>query len=267
MFSEGELRAGLVYDESKLNRHRIQVVWVSPNEWTNGYRNGNIRFAFDWRRIVANRRAYWVEAITRYRPTACRILITDIDRDDLLRRYDPEVLDGPWQYSRVEDQHFWNGDYTLEIMIERDIKLDECIELAFVDHHSAMCAVDYRNCPDNLGTPHGSQGPRLLATLLGRSATVPSQIVWRHGREVTSVMQAVSFLRVRLLEIGRDAPAQGPVTFDTSPAVALTRAILAAYGRDDRESALALATMFASADDLGRSFEQLVPSIGDFTWP
>lgn len=73
---EGTIRAGLVSDESRLNTARLQVTWLSPNHWGNGFRYGNARFTFDWRRLVAGKRAYWVEAIA-YRSPACRILITE----------------------------------------------------------------------------------------------------------------------------------------------------------------------------------------------
>ena len=37
------IRAGLVCDKSKLNTERIEVVWLSPNQWSYGSRYGNIR--------------------------------------------------------------------------------------------------------------------------------------------------------------------------------------------------------------------------------
>ncbi len=33
IISEGKLKSGLIFDESKLNDERIRVNWVSPNDW------------------------------------------------------------------------------------------------------------------------------------------------------------------------------------------------------------------------------------------
>jgi len=53
VFADGRIRSGLVYDESKLKEDRIQVTWFSPNEWQYGYRYGNVRLDFDWKRLVS----------------------------------------------------------------------------------------------------------------------------------------------------------------------------------------------------------------------
>src|SRR5271169_1272481 len=73
------IKAGLVYDESILNTKRISVIWVSPNHWVRGSRYGNVRFKFPWKDIVKRKKYYWVEAITKYSPAACRILVTNND--------------------------------------------------------------------------------------------------------------------------------------------------------------------------------------------
>jgi len=60
--SDSKIKAGLVYDESKLNKKRILVCWLSPNDWdgAGGFRYGNIRFAFDWKKIYEDMYSYWV---------------------------------------------------------------------------------------------------------------------------------------------------------------------------------------------------------------
>ena len=66
IIEDGHIRAGLVYDESRLNRSRLCVSWLSANTWANGSIYGNVQFTFDWRRIVKGRHVYWVEAMTDY---------------------------------------------------------------------------------------------------------------------------------------------------------------------------------------------------------
>src|SRR3990172_1907525 len=63
VLKDGVIRSGLVFDESKLNRERILVTWLSPNYWAPGFRYGNVRLSFDWQSIVAGKRYYWVESM------------------------------------------------------------------------------------------------------------------------------------------------------------------------------------------------------------
>lgn len=138
--SEGKIKADLVYDESKLNKDRTLVCWLSPNVWdgAGGSRYGNVGFEFDWKDICDDMNYYWVEVID-YSPKALRILVTDQDYDGKLDSYDPESKNGPWWYNRKEDQHYWNGIYCLEIMVERDLSMSEIIGVDFVSHHQHRC--------------------------------------------------------------------------------------------------------------------------------
>ncbi len=70
ILEEGQILARPVYDESRLNKSRTHVVWLSPREWKeNGSIYGNVRFHFDWHRIIGDRNIYRVEAI-KYSPPA-----------------------------------------------------------------------------------------------------------------------------------------------------------------------------------------------------
>src|SRR5215472_9733574 len=64
IFEDGEIRPSLVSDESKLRTTRTIVTWLSPNHWVNGFRYGNVAFQFEWKRLIAGKQLYWVEAIT-----------------------------------------------------------------------------------------------------------------------------------------------------------------------------------------------------------
>jgi hypothetical protein len=93
---DGHLRAGLIYDESRLQKSRICVTWLSANTWVFGSIYGNVQFAFPWNKQI-RKRCYWVEAMTRYNPHAYRILLTDRDLSGSkhAREYDPESSKGP----------------------------------------------------------------------------------------------------------------------------------------------------------------------------
>lgn len=43
---DGRIKAGLVYDESRLNKSRISVAWVSANTWGPGSIYGTVEFQF-----------------------------------------------------------------------------------------------------------------------------------------------------------------------------------------------------------------------------
>jgi len=83
----------LVYDQSTLNTSRTQVVWLSPNHWFDGFRYGTVALSFDWKMLVANRKAYWIE-VAEYSPHACRILLTDRPHPNL-QTYEPQKRNGP----------------------------------------------------------------------------------------------------------------------------------------------------------------------------
>lgn len=178
------VRPQLVYDDSKLLKRRILVVWLSPNYWHNGFRYGNISFDYDFPQLVERRRAYWVEAIkhTPNSPTACRILITNVDRDGdkHMIRYDPCAKDGPWWWDRRRGKHFRNSRVTLEFMFESELQVGDCHEVDFVAHHEHQCCIDPTACPELGYTPErggalfvaGIIAEKLSATDLGMSNRV-----------------------------------------------------------------------------------------------
>ncbi len=125
ILEDEELRSGLVYDESPLNKSRLSVNWLSANTWAHGSIYGNVQFSFPWSMLIEGRRFYWVEAMTAYRPHAYRILITDRDLNHsrLLTPYDPYSDKGPLR--ERDGVWYWNYDYTSEFMFEGDLDLAE----------------------------------------------------------------------------------------------------------------------------------------------
>ncbi len=72
IIEDRKIKAGLVYDESRLKKSRISVTWVSANTWAWGSIYGTVEFRFNWKQLIERKKIYWVEAITTYRPDACR---------------------------------------------------------------------------------------------------------------------------------------------------------------------------------------------------
>ena len=245
------LRADLVFDKSKLNTQRIRVVWLSPNDWggAGGFRYGNIRFHFDWATLIAGKRVFWVESIA-YGIAACRILLTDVDYTGTLDVYDPAVGDGPWWIS-PSGEHYWNGNYCLEIMVEDDLDLGTATQVDFVDHHEMRCSIDYRAC-SYCGTSRTEGGAEFLAALVSRRPAIdlPGLVVEQgSGLEPGWALDtAASRLLRRVVKAGAGS---GAVTRLAPEAPALARAILATYANEGIAADVGhLARFFASADDV-----------------
>lgn len=245
------LRADLVFDKSKLNTERIRVVWLSPNDWdgAGGFRYGNVRFHFDWATLVAGMRSYWVESIA-YGIEACRILLTDADYSASLDPYDPTVGDGPWWRSPSGD-HYWNGKYCLEVMVEGDVDLASVTSVDFVKHHPNRCSIDYRSCP-YCGVAADAGGAEFIAAVASRrpSLDLPGLVLDkdRGPKPSWALESAVSMLLRRCAKAGVSG---GSVVHTDPGARALARAVLASLGNPGVASDLAdLASYFKSADEL-----------------
>ena len=186
ILDDGCLRGGLVYDESKLNKSRTCVTWLSANEWTWGSIYGNIQFAFDWGAIVKNRKVYWVEAMTDYSPDAYRFLLTerDMSRSPYVVEYDPTEEKGP---VRIRDGKWYrHRDYTSEFMLEADISLEKCKELNFISHNKRYCQLDGSSCRYKEDHPVQTAA-RVLAFVLGYDNKGTDHLVLTQKQDGTSV--------------------------------------------------------------------------------
>ena len=166
IFDDGCLRGGLIYDESKLNKSRICVTWLSANTWVQGSIYGNIQFAYDWEAIIEGRRVYWVEAMTGYNPHAYRFLLTkrNMSRSSYVVEYDPTKDKGPL---RVRDGIWYRHEnYTSEFMLEADIPLEKCKDLDFISHNERYCQLSGSSCRYRRDHPIKTAA-RVLAFLLG----------------------------------------------------------------------------------------------------
>jgi hypothetical protein len=224
---DAKLYANLVSDESRPNTQRIRVVWLLPNDWSNagGFRYGNVRFSFDWKPLVANKRAYWVESIA-YKTEACRILITDTNYDKDLQPYNPRRERGPWWVS-PDGVHYWNNNCCLEVMYEGDLILDQTTDVDLVNHHHRMCSIDYRTCPD-MGRDKTDAATEFIGTLVSKNQRLflPG-FVTKTGRTpqpAFALLQAYSELYSRC---GRLKPqGWGPLRACDPYAPAVARALL-----------------------------------------
>jgi len=256
--SEGKLKSGLIFDESKLNEKRILVNWVSPNDWggAGGFRYGHIRFTFDWQKLINRMNYYWVESIA-YGIPACRILVSEKDYSDILAVYDPTLRDGPWWYDKSDETHYRNGHYCLEIMIERDLDLSEVIKVDFVQHHPSFCCLT-RCCTEQKF--HSSKaGSIFISGILGRNIDCNWLKFYKKNEDRLkldrSFEDSVECIWRYLEDIDDFS---GSLKSTDDAALPLARAILCAYANSNHDDVEKLASFFKSRTSLKYSCAKLL---------
>jgi hypothetical protein len=167
VFANGRIQSSLVWDESKLRNTRACVSWASANTWANGSIYGNVRFEFDWKKLIDGKQFYWVEAMTKYNPPAFRILITEEPQPNL-QKYDAESKDGPVYYHSKNDKWYRNGKFTSEFLFDSNLSLNECTRVVFDDHHTSYCRKTGPQCA-YIGKPAAEAGAELVARLVGHN--------------------------------------------------------------------------------------------------
>jgi hypothetical protein len=58
IIEDGQIKAGLIGDESRLRRTRTSVCWLSANYWQPGSIYGTVQFTFRWDDIIRGRDVY-----------------------------------------------------------------------------------------------------------------------------------------------------------------------------------------------------------------
>jgi hypothetical protein len=231
---DAKLRADLVFDKSRLNTERIRVVWLSPNDWSGagGFRYGNIRFSFDWATLVDQKQYYWVESIA-YGIEACRILITDVDYSSSLDTYDPTTGDGPW-WLAPSGEHYWNGNYCLEIMFEGDLELSLATNVDFVKHHSNQCNINHRTCRSR-DFSADKAGAEFVAALVSRKPSIALPGLLAKNSKGTTPSWALQGAADTLFRRCRKSSVTswGSLASTDPGASALARAALGALGHTD----------------------------------
>jgi len=259
--ADGLFRPGLVSDKSKLRTTRTLVTWLSPKQFHQGYRYGNVSFHFDWPRLFAipDLRFYWVEPMRDYHPTACRILLTTKDHPDL-EAYNPAVDRGPWKWHAAAGLHYWNEKITLEIMLESELKLTDAIRIGFVPHRNNQCCIDWRTCQD-MGLTADRGGSFFLAAQLADELPLPDTLLSPGPGQPAhhSVQSAGGLIAAHLYR----CQCTGTITAEDPVAVPLTRGILAADARRNDADCQALAALFRSPDDLVATYYTLLPIVAE----
>ena len=246
VFEDGRIRSSLVWDESRLKNTRTCVSWVSSNLWAYGSIYGNMRFDFDWKTLVAGSRFFWVEAMSSYRPTAYRILVSEADHSPSgLRRYDPEVGDGPLYYDRNSEIWYRNGELTGEFLIDDDLLLTNCMKVGFVNHN-ATCRTT--------GCPHRNRrgvevGAELMARLAGHNVQKSLTLLLDPKGKYLHAEAAEAWLHLKKsLKAPHDSSAN--LKHDHPAARALVSAILDRYGWNRPKGRARLCALFSNTEQL-----------------
>ena len=259
IFVDGRLRAGLIYDESKLNSSRICVTWLSANTWGPGSIYGNVQFAFDWADIIESRQIYWVEAMTRYKTPAYRFLLTENDMsgsEDVVL-YDPEKDKGPLRKRGKE--WFCNTKYTSEFMIEADLSLNDCTGLSFVSHHSKECRMYGWTCAYKGYNAQRTAG-RVLAFLLSSNINGIVRDLLREKQDGTVHLNSEADIGVhriwRALGSREECFAGGIKKAKSRHAVLL--GALALYGGEEDQVARELVALLNSQDIFEKALVEII---------
>lgn len=226
------LRAGLIHDESKLNKSRLCVTWLSANDWENhkGSIYGTVRFTFEWQKIIAGRSLYWVEAM-EYKNVAYRLLVTnrDMSYDKRVTPFDPTVEQGPVRL--VTNRWYWNGKYTSEFMVESDISLSDAKSVSFVTHSD--CRESW-NCTEEKIVKH-TAATQTLAFLLGNNIHCADHLLQKNNDLNVEAESCVNYLWSAL---GRKVDRFGGVLKDTKSTEDVLLGALALYGSGQHAAAI-----------------------------
>jgi hypothetical protein len=248
ILEDKKIKAGLVYDESRLNTSRVNVTWVSANTWALGSIYGTVEFQFDWKALVEGKKVYWVEAIEKYNPPAYRFLLST--RENLqwsrhVQHYNPIEDDGPLR--KLGDQWYWNGEFTSEFMFDEDLFLWECIGLDFVRHHGQICSVFRLDCAERKTNPSPYQtGGLILSHILARELrTIDTHLRPTMEKPRNQLLDtAYTGLHDDLI---KEAQFGGVLKVPSSCQKALIGA-LALYGMDRLDSAVHMLTLLNSSE-------------------
>lgn len=251
IIEDGKIKAGLIYDQSVLNRSRISVVWLSANTWAAGSMYGTVQFEFPWRDIVDGMNIYWVEAITAYNPTAFRLLLSEREVNSRhVVPYDPKSDDGPL---RLRDGRWYRaGHLTSELMIEDDISLKRSTALEFVDHHPRYCNLNGGACEDIVrGRSRQRNAARVLAQAISHGDHSIDRLWKPDGVKPVFTPLETGYSGLVLDLTHKDVDFGGPLVRPESCEPVLA-GVLALYAADRREEARRLVARIKTREDFER---------------
>jgi len=260
ILEDGMARAGLIGDESRLQKTRTSVTWVSANYWTPGSIYGTVQFSFPWQNLIEGNNVYWVEAMADYSPDAYRFLITprDLSGSRHVIPYDPEQNKGPLR--QKGDTWYWNGKYTSEFMLDRDLKLRECTKVSFIQHRPNLCRLFGRSCKERQRSTEWA-ARSVIAYVLGKGIKTANH-AFRYQGSTGSSRQLSNGAELGLNGIWRAlapkkrAPA-GPIKKQNSGEAVLRGALLL-YGSSRVSEAKALTALMHSQDVFEDALTEIV---------
>jgi hypothetical protein len=258
---DGQIKAGLIYDESRLNKSRISVVWVSANTWGPGSIYGTVEFQFAWSDLVVGQKIYWVEAMD-YRPNAYRLLLSKRDIPTGANTpYDPAKDEGPLRV--MDGKYYWNGEYTSEFMIEEDLLLNRCTCLHFVPHHAQYCRPFGNGCEDRQMQPSPQRtGGKILSFVLGNGLHVIDKLL-KPGQPFTELQVGYEGLAASLPS---EVQFSGTISADRQ-CQDVVRGSLALYGAGQLDQARKLLALISSKDNFTKALKAIVRAhFGDPQW-
>ncbi len=240
ILEDEQLRAGLIHDESKLNRSRLCVTWLSANCWHNGSIYGTVRFTFDWATIIKGRSLYWVEAMG-YGNAAYRLLVTDRDlsNDKRVIPFDPAKERGPIRFKN--GRWYWNAQYTSEFMVESDLSLSIAKSLSFVGHSKCR---ESGKCPEQK-TTWNIAAAQTLAFLLGNDIHCVDHLL-RDDNELNR--EAESYINYLWSALGRKKDRFGGVLKKSKSTEDVLLGALALYGSGQYAAAIETVKTINSQD-------------------
>jgi hypothetical protein len=246
ILEDGEIQAHLIRDHSKLNRDRIEVVWLSPNTWAHGSRYGNVEFVLDWPLLLGGRQAYWVESMS-YGIAACRILLSDHDYSAVLEQYDPTRGDGPWWFDPTHGTHWWNGNYTLEFMVDAAIPVSQVKQVSFVHHHQYMCSLAPGGACLDAGVGPQDAAARFLSGAAGRLLPTRADLIHPKYELTIDKNWAYGGWHALASEIRRFSGG-GPLSAADPACSAVMRAALRAHGQQSTPEFQRILKLFTDAE-------------------
>lgn len=256
ILEDGQLKAGLIYDESRLRTSRISVSWVSANTWGPGSIYGNVQFSFPWETLIEGRRFYWVEPMPDYHPAAYRILLTDSDSvSKKVTPYNPAKDRGPLRFRN--GTWYWKSDNTSEFMVEADVSLEECNGFEFIEHNRNICRPYGDRCTDKAADVYRTGG-RVLAFLLGNNVHSLDHVLKTTARRrglISAVDIGADGVKTAL---GRGENSFGGVIQNPESRRAVMRGALALYGSDQKKEACNLIRLLKSREVFESALREVV---------
>lgn len=259
ILEDGKIRPGIVYDESKMNKTRHAVVWMSANTWNKGSIYGTVQFTFPWKKLIEGKRFYWVEAMSYSNP-AYRLLVSDRDVSALpfLIPYWPATSQGPLR--EKNGAWFWNSKYTSEFMMDFDLDLSDCTSFKGIAHKKDGCRLYGRHCRE-LDVLHFLTSGRMLAFLIGSGnhAVDPSLRADPHERSrplSSDFDNAVSGLWFALAD--HKGACFGGRIEKPEESQAILRGALALHGCDRSDDARSLVSLLKDKATFQTALEALV---------